>query len=85
MVSFTPQAWKIVRTRETSRISARMYAVTTVGFALWLTFGVMKWEWPIIVTNAVCLVLAGFILAMKLLPRRRRDAVADKLDPEAGS
>ena len=34
-VSFTPQAWKIIRTRDTDAISAPMYALTVVGFALW--------------------------------------------------
>lgn len=83
MTSFTPQAWKIIKTRETEGISARMYGVTVVGFALWLTFGLLKGEWPIIITNAVCLALAAFILAMRLLPKPRKDAVANALDPTA--
>lgn len=29
-------------------------------FSLWLAFGVMKGEWPITITNAVCLVLSAF-------------------------
>ncbi|WP_244604713.1 MULTISPECIES: PQ-loop domain-containing transporter [Mesorhizobium] len=33
MTSFTPQAWKIIRTRDTNSISAPMYALTVVGFA----------------------------------------------------
>ena len=37
VICFTPQAWKVIRTRDTSSISAAMYAVTVVGFALWLT------------------------------------------------
>jgi len=50
-----------------------MYAVTVVGFALWLAFGVMKGEWPIMVTNAVCLILAAFILVMTVLPLRQKE------------
>ena len=81
--SFAPQAWKIIKSRDTSAISKRMYMVTVVGFALWLAYGIMRAEWPLIVTNGVCFVLSGFILAMKLLPRAKREAVADALDPEA--
>jgi MtN3 and saliva related transmembrane protein len=84
MISFTPQAWKIIKTRETASISVRMYAITVLGFALWLTFGVMKREWPIILTNGVCLVLSAFILVMTLLPGAKKDAVADVLDPAPG-
>ena len=83
MTSFTPQAWKIIKSRNTDGISARMYAVTVTGFALWSTYGIMLHEWPIIVTNTVCLVLSAFILLMTLLPQRKKDAVADMLDPTA--
>lgn len=81
MTSFTPQAWKIIRTRDTNSISAPMYALTVSGFALWLTFGLMKAEWPIIITNGVCLVLSAFILLMTVLPRAKKEAVADAIDP----
>ena len=82
MTSFLPQAWKIIRTADTDAISKRMYAVTVTGFALWSIFGVMRMEWPIILTNAVCFCLSGFILTMKVLPRRKRERIAAKLDPE---
>ncbi|TPK04945.1 hypothetical protein FJ872_26830 [Mesorhizobium sp. B2-5-9] len=85
MSSFAPQAWKIIRTRDTAGISAWMYAITVVGFALWLTFGMIKGEWPIIVTNAVCLALATFILVMRVLPSSRKEMVADAIDPSSGS
>jgi MtN3 and saliva related transmembrane protein len=81
--SFAPQAWRIIKTRDTSAISSRMYVITVVGFALWLTYGLMKWEWPLIVTNAICLALSAFILVMKLLPQRKKDEVASALDPTA--
>jgi MtN3 and saliva related transmembrane protein len=81
MTSFTPQAWRIIRTRDTNSISAPMYALTVLGFALWLAFGLMKTEWPIIITNGVCLILSAFILLMTVLPRAKKDAVADAIDP----
>jgi MtN3 and saliva related transmembrane protein len=62
MTSFLPQAWKIIRTGDTGAISKRMYAVTVTGFALWSIFGVMRMEWPIILTNAVCFRLADLSL-----------------------
>jgi MtN3 and saliva related transmembrane protein len=82
--SFTPQAWKIIKSRNTADLSAGMYALTVCGFALWLAFGVLQGQWPLIIANFICLVLSGFILLMKLLSRRQKDAVADMLDPDAG-
>ena len=67
--SFVPQAWKVVKTGDTSALSARMYALTVTGFALWTAFGVLRMEWPIILTNAICFVLSGFILLRKLSAR----------------
>ena len=81
-ISFTPQAWKIIRSRDTEGISAWMYAITVAGFALWLSYGVMLSRWPIILSNAICLALSGFILVMTLLPQRSKEEVANTLDPE---
>jgi MtN3 and saliva related transmembrane protein len=81
--SFAPQAWKIIKTRETKDISAGMYGLTVAGFALWLAYGVMLGQWPLIATNSICLVLAAFILVMKILPASGKRAVADTLDPSA--
>lgn len=83
IVSFTPQAWKIIKSRDVRSISAAMYAATVLGFALWTTFGLLKGEWPIIITNSVCCILSGFILAMKLMPSDKREEVAGALDPSS--
>jgi len=66
VTSFVPQAWKIIRTGDTAAISLRMYSLTVTGFALWTIFGLLRLEWPIILTNAICFVLSGFILIRKL-------------------
>lgn len=81
VVSFTPQAWKVIRTRDTASLSAATFAITVLGFALWFTYGLMVGAWAIILTNAICGALAGFILVMKLLPPRGKAAVAEALDP----
>lgn len=79
--SFVPQAWKVIRTRDTSSISRNMYLLTAVGFSLWFTYGILLGQWPLILTNGICLLLSGFILVMKVLPRHRKEAVAAALDP----
>ena len=69
VTSFVPQAWKIWHTRETEGLSTKMCIFNTTGFALWTTYGVLERTWPIIVPNAICFVLAAFILVMKLRSR----------------
>lgn len=82
-VSFVPQAWKIIKSRKTDDISLVMYIVTVSGFALWTVYGVLLNEWPLILTNSICFLLAGFILVMKILPCRQKNTIADALDPDA--
>jgi MtN3 and saliva related transmembrane protein len=84
-VSFAPQAWKIIRSRSTQGLSPWMYGVTVVGFALWLAYGIRLGEWPLMITNGICLLFSGFILLMILLPRQKTEAVAATLDPTDGS
>lgn len=69
VTSFIPQVIKVVKSGDTAAISARMYTVTVVGFALWAVFGYLRQEWPIILTNAACFFLAGYILVRKLRGR----------------
>ena len=72
--SFVPQALHTFRTRDVSGISLGMYSVFTVGLALWLLYGLALSAWPIVVANAITLLLAGTILGMKLVygARQRR-------------
>lgn len=70
--SFAPQAWKIIRSGETKDISAPTYALTVAAFALWTTYGLLRTDWPLIVTNTISGALAAFILVMTLVPRLAR-------------
>jgi MtN3 and saliva related transmembrane protein len=64
--AFVPQAWLTWKTRRADGVSLGMYAIFTVGVALWLVYGIVIGAWPIIVANAITLALALFILLIKL-------------------
>ncbi len=65
-VAFVPQAWKTWKTRSASGVSLRMYLIFTTGVAMWLAYGLMIEAWPVIAANVVTLVLALFILVMRV-------------------
>jgi MtN3 and saliva related transmembrane protein len=65
-VSFIPQAWLSWKTRHTAGLSLGMYVTFTLGVALWLAYGLLIGAWPVILANAITLVLALFILALRL-------------------
>jgi MtN3 and saliva related transmembrane protein len=56
--SFVPQVIKVIRTDDTDAISARTYCLTVTGLVFWKAFGIMRAEWPIILTNAACFLLS---------------------------
>jgi MtN3 and saliva related transmembrane protein len=64
--SFLPQAVRVIRTRDTGAISLTMYAMFTLGVALWGVYGLITWRVSIIAANAVTVCLASLILAMKV-------------------
>ncbi|TLU74096.1 hypothetical protein FE263_02465 [Lichenicoccus roseus] len=82
MVSFVPQAWGIIRSRNTDGISLKTYLITVIGFVTWLLYGFLLMQWAIIVQNIICLCLSAFILMMKMLPQRKKEVVADALTPD---
>jgi MtN3 and saliva related transmembrane protein len=65
-LAFVPQVVKTWKTRSTRDISLGMFLVLVLGIILWLTYGAMLGDLPLIAANGVTLVLAGLILAFKL-------------------
>ena len=70
--SFVPQALLTLRSRNVSGISRGMYTAFTTGVALWLVYGVLTAQWPIVVANAITLALAITILTIKIVEDRRQ-------------
>ena len=69
-IAFVPQAWQSWRTRDLSGISLPMYALFTLGVALWLGYGLAIGSLPVIAANAVTLMLASVVLWLKILEVR---------------
>ncbi len=64
--AFLPQVVHTLATRDTRGISLRMYVIFTAGVVLWLIYGLLTRDLPLIAANAVTLVLAGAVLVLKL-------------------
>jgi MtN3 and saliva related transmembrane protein len=65
-VSFAPQAFKVIRSRDTAAISLPMYVLFTLGVGLWFVYGLLIHSAPVCLANGVTLLLASAILAMKI-------------------
>jgi MtN3 and saliva related transmembrane protein len=65
-ISFLPQAFHTIRTKDTKGISLGMYIVYVFGIIMWLTYGIGINDFPIISANTVTLALTVIILIYKL-------------------
>ena len=65
-IAFLPQAIKVYRTKSTKDISLYMFLIFTIGVLSWLIYGLIINDWPVILANAVTLILSFFILIYKL-------------------
>lgn len=65
-VSFLPQAIKAIRTKHTRDLSFVMYFLFTIGVLLWLIYGILRNDWPVILANGVTLLFAATILFLKI-------------------
>jgi MtN3 and saliva related transmembrane protein len=74
VTSFLPQIVKIIRERDASSVSLRMYALTVTAFTLWTSYGALIGSWPIIVSNATALTVSAFTLYLKWHFGRRNRA-----------
>jgi len=64
--AFLPQVLHTLATRDTRGISLRMYVIFVAGVLLWLIYGLLMRDLPLILANAITLLLAGAILILKL-------------------
>lgn len=66
-----PQTIKVIKTRSTKSLSSYTYIMLFTGMALWVIYGVIRKDIPIILANSVAGSLCGVILFIKLLARYR--------------
>jgi len=64
--SFLPQVIKSWRSRRTQDISLVTFLVLSGGTLLWLLYGIIKNDIPIILANGITFILVMIIIALKI-------------------
>ncbi len=65
-VAFLPQAIKSFKTKHTKDLSLPTFLIATTGVLLWLVYGLLIEDTPLIVANSVTFILMSSIVALKL-------------------
>jgi len=71
-IAFVPQVVKSLKTRSTGDFSVAMLLAFTSGVGLWLTYGVIIGEPPIIASNGFTLAMALILIWVKFTGARTR-------------
>ena len=61
-----PQLIKILKTKSTKDISLLLFIMAFLGVILWLVYGFLINDIPVIVGNGISLLLVGSVLILKL-------------------
>lgn len=64
--SFLPQVIRSWRTRQTRDLSLGMFTLLTTASSLWIIYGALTSDWPVILTNAAMVALNGALAVAKV-------------------
>lgn len=56
-ISVIPQIVKVWKTKKVKAISLLTFSILTFGIMIWVIYGILKNDWPIIITNSISLCL----------------------------
>ncbi len=65
-VAVIPQIWKAWKSKKVKNVSPGMFAILMLGLALWVVYGAIKSDIPIIATNAVAFGLNSFMFYLMI-------------------
>lgn len=77
-VAVTPQIIKAIKTKKVNDVSAFMYIILCIGVGLWTVYGIMKKDWPIIITNGISLILNGIMLFIVVTQEKENTSKATR-------
>ncbi|MBU2929426.1 SemiSWEET family sugar transporter [Winogradskyella psychrotolerans] len=61
-IAVLPQILKAVKTKQVNDVSPWMFVILCLGVGLWTVYGILKTDWPIIITNGLSFILNGIML-----------------------
>ncbi|MBL7707027.1 MAG: SemiSWEET transporter [Taibaiella sp.] len=70
-VSMVPQLVKVIREQDVTNLSPLMIGVLLSGVGLWVVYGLMLKEWPIIISNAFSVLVNTTLLVCYFMFRKR--------------
>lgn len=70
-VSLLPQVYKLIKEKRAESISLPYLLILLVGLCLWITYGIMKKDLPIILSNGFAVLTTALTLVLGLIYKKR--------------
>lgn len=74
-----PQTYKIIKTKSTKDISFTTYIFLTIGCGLWVIYGILNNDIPLIIANGISTSICVIILILKLLSKKQLQDLSKKI------
>ena len=65
VVSFLPQVYRSWQTRRCGDLSLGMFALLITASSLWMVYGVLNRDWPVVITNGGMVALNAALAVAK--------------------
>ncbi|MGJ8593878.1 MAG: SemiSWEET family sugar transporter [Aquaticitalea sp.] len=69
-IAVLPQIIKALKTRKVGDVSPFMFIILCCGVGMWTVYGIMKKDWPIILTNGISFILNGIMLVIVITQKK---------------
>jgi MtN3 and saliva related transmembrane protein len=71
-IAALPQLIKLIKEKDGTQLSPVMLLVLIGGLVSWLIYGIMKEDWPIIITNAFSALVNTIIIILRQIYKRKK-------------
>jgi MtN3 and saliva related transmembrane protein len=76
--SLLPQLIKMIREKKGDHTSAGMLLILLSGLGLWVWYGIIKHDWPLVLTNGLSLLVNMLMILLRVLYRHNDDDKTQK-------
>lgn len=81
-VANIPQTYKIIKTKSTKDISTVTYSMLIGGFVLWVIYGAMREDYPVLIANSISALVCSVILFLKFSSAEVLNKINEKVTPD---
>lgn len=70
-VSMIPQLLKVIKEKDVENLSPVMIGILLLGVSMWVVYGIMLEEWPIILSNGLSVLINAILFTCYFLFRKK--------------